>query len=550
MAAAVDNEATGRARRGRNPVMRRVLRRQLVAVCIVAAIVIVLLLVPTIKSSGGTWGAIPADVTVPAEPGTSGVTVAGVQCRPGVRQIPWSKYAPICLPAWHGNNGGATWNGVTAHTITLSYRMASTTELAFLYSILPPSVVGTNNEAVRTMQAYVNTFNHYFELYGRRVVLVPFNGQGNFINEDTGTGQQQAEADAVTVATKLHAFADMSLIDSSTMYDTALSGQGVVTFGLYLQDYSWYAAHAPYEYTPGPNCTKDASAIGALLGHQLAGLPAIYAGSPAIRAKIRSYGILYPANPGSTLCAQDISQELRRYGAPVRLMDAFTFNLSELPAQLTSALAQMKNAGVTTVICSSCDPVTPILMMSAAQSQGYYPEWFMQSYFAQSDSGIDPFIQLVQKAAPGEVGGIIGTGVSAVPTSSQEAIRAYEMSHGGNTRGIMPSYPFAYGSLMMFFDALQAAGPYLTPKTFEQGLANTRELPPSVPGGMLGGWSFGPGTFDPASNFQVVHWYPNVTSPEDGEPGTFLTCDGGKVASFAEPAAVLPAHSQLDCPKA
>ncbi len=526
-------------------------RRQLWGLVALAVVVVLMLTVPTVSATNAesTWGQVPASVTKPAAPGTPGITVGGYRCGPGVRQFPWSHYAPICVPKWTGNNGGATWRGVTAHTIRLSYRVASSTDLKLIYGIIPPSVIGTNNEAIRTMQAYIKAFNKVFELYGRKVVLEPFTGQGNFIDEDTGTGQAQAEADAVTAATKLHAFADMSLVDSSVMYITSLENQGVVAFGLYLQDYGWYAQNAPWQYTPGPDCTKEAEAAGAVLGKEMAGRRAIYAGSATIRAKIRKFGIFYPNNPQSAICADQLVAQIQRYGGTVPVKVAFTFNLANLVNQAQSAVAQMKAEGVTTVICSSCDPVTPAFVLQAADNQAYYPEWFFESYFAGGTTSLDPFVQLFQKDAPAQVGGLLTTGEPSLPPSEQEALTAYRKGHDGNLDGILPSYPFTYSSILMFFDALQAAGPYLTPKTFEEGLANTKELPPSLPGGQLGGWSFGPGTFDPASNFGIMKWYPNVTSPQNGQPGTFLACNGGALYSYAKAGEEVPAHTQPVCPK-
>ena len=61
----------------------------------------------------------------PPGEGQSGTTVSGYTCIPGRRQVPWSLYAPYCVPAWHGNNGGATAPGVTATTINVSVNYAS-----------------------------------------------------------------------------------------------------------------------------------------------------------------------------------------------------------------------------------------------------------------------------------------------------------------------------------------------------------------------------------------------------------------------------------------
>ncbi len=535
--------------RARSHVRSAILRRQLFGAGLLAVAAAAMLLVPTTSASSGSGSSsIPAYVTRPAAPGTPGLTVGGYRCAPGVRQFPWSAYAPICIPKWQGNNGGATAPGVTAHTIRLSYRLAASTDLKLLYGLIPPSAIGTNSEAIRTMQAYINIFNKVFELYGRKVVLVPFTGQGNFINEDTGTGQAQALADAVTAATKLHAFADMSLVDSSVMYTQALEDEHVISVGLYLQDYGWYSQNAPWQYTPGPNCTKEAAAAGAVIGREMAGHRAIYAGSAATRSKVRKFGLIYPNNPQAAICADLIAQQMARYGASVAVKVAFTFNLANLVTQAQSTIAQMKAAGVTTIISSGTDPVSPAFFLQAADQQFYHPEWFTESYFAGGTSSLDPFVQVFQKDAPDQVGSIITTGNPSVSSASDEALLAYKLGHHGSLSGILPSYPFTYGSILMFFDALQAAGPYLNPTTFEKGLANTADLPPSKPGGMLGGWSFGPGTFDPASNFEVMRWDPTKASPQNGKPGTFVACNRGAVYAYADPAKSMPAHSRLVCP--
>src|SRR5262249_21298133 len=43
----------------------------------------------------------------------SGTTVNGTKCAAGVQQFSASVYAPPCMGAWTGNNGGATAHGVT-----------------------------------------------------------------------------------------------------------------------------------------------------------------------------------------------------------------------------------------------------------------------------------------------------------------------------------------------------------------------------------------------------------------------------------------------------
>src|SRR5207248_5248175 len=47
---------------------------------------------------GGRQLAVPTGITPPAAAGSAGLTRSGVQCGPGVRQVPWSVYATTCVP--------------------------------------------------------------------------------------------------------------------------------------------------------------------------------------------------------------------------------------------------------------------------------------------------------------------------------------------------------------------------------------------------------------------------------------------------------------------
>jgi len=528
-------------------------------VIMLIAIVIAMLLVPRQKvevpASSRTPSAvvIPKGVTMPGSPGSPGVTVSGTKCGLGIRQIPGDTYTPVCLPKWSGNNGGATSPGVTAHHINLTYRYATSNILALLYSFIPRSVIGTNANIFHTLATYVKYFNSRFELYGRTVSIKSFVGQGNFITEDTGGGIQSAQQDALTAADALHAFADMSLVDSTEMYVKALQDHGVLSFGWYLEPYSWYQANAPWQYTPGPNCSKGAQAAAAMLGKQLAGRVAKYAGSPYLRTRVRKYSIAYPDEPTAVTCAKDIIAGMKSYGTNVAQSYAFTFNPTDLPTQATEAVAQMKSAGVTTVILSSTDPLSPIDFMEAAARANYYPEWYLESYFGGPSSGLDGVIQnygaMAAKSVPGaqkELYGVIATGQPTYPRSSEQAYRVY-VAENGSASGIAPMYQTIYSTVLFFFDALQAAGPYLTPANLQAGLADVSELAPSKPQGSLGGWSFGPGTFDPMSTFSMLRWDVAKRSPVNGELGTLVACDHGKTFSYSKASSEVPSHIQLAC---
>lgn len=521
-------------------------RRWLYLVVAAAALLVLLLAVPEISTPAPTSTASSAvtlkpGMTPPTPQYGSGTTVGGVACGAGVSQVPWSAYAPPCQPAWHGNNGGATYRGVTAKTITITYRAASTAQLAELYGLLPPKVVGTNAEAVNTLQAYINTFNRSFELYGRKVKLVPFDGKGDFIDEDLGEDQAQAQEDAITVASSIKAFADMSLVDASALYASDLGAQDVVTSSLYENTASWYQQNAPWEYSPGPNCTKSAQATGAILGKQLGGLPAVLAGDPALRAKTRTFGIIYPLNPQAEQCEAADAAAMAHFGHPVVKAVSVKFDLSALIATADQAVAEMKAAGVTTVILSSSDPITPKFFMEAADADHYYPEWWFQSYFSGGQTNNDSFTRLFPAD---QIKNAFGIGMQTQPKNLQEAVTAYKMGNTQPGAQILPSYFWAYESVLQFFDALQLAGPDLTPQNFEAAM---RRIPQSKPWGMLMGWNGDRGPYDAAAQFHVVRYDLQRASPLDGQLGTYIACDGNKAFPYSADGTGVPAHTPLTC---
>jgi hypothetical protein len=437
--------------------------------------------------------------------------------------------------------------GVTPTTITVTYRAPSTSQITELYSLLPKSVVGTNAEIVQTLQAYVKELNKSFELYGRTVVLKPFEGQGDFINEETGSGQAGAQADAEKAHDEYGAFADVSLFDASPPYTQALASEHIISFPINLGTLQTYQQSAPYEYTPGPDCSKGAAATAAILGRTLGTQDATYAGSADLRSKTRVYGIVTTDNTQYVQCANLIDQDLLADGAKVPVDQTVTFNPTDYAGELSTDMAKMKQDGVTTVICASCDPITPSFAMEQANAQDYHPEWFLEPGFASDITLLPPFVRLFPKDQAGHV---LAFGNTPGPMAEQEAVKLYKEGNNGSVAGIMPTYNFAYSTLLLLFDGIQAAGPDLTPQTFEKALSDTSggDLLPSSSNASFGQWEFGAGTFDPASSFQILRWDTTATSPYDNQAGTFEACNNAATYFYAGLDSQFTADTSISCP--
>jgi hypothetical protein len=289
-----------------------------------------------------------------------------------------------------------------------------------------------------------------------------------------------------------------------------------------------------------------ALSTGAVLGKQMGGLPASLAGDAAWRATTRKFGIIYPLNPQAAQCAQQDANAMAHFGHPVVKSVSVKFDLAALISTANQAVAEMKAAGVTTVILSSSDPITPKFFMLAADADHYFPEWWMQSYFAGGQTNNDSF---TRQFPADQIGDVIGIGAQTQPQASQEAIVAFNKGNTHPGEPLLPSYFWAYETAVQFFDALQLAGPNLNPTTFEAAM---KEIPQSQPikglsYSMLMGWNGNTGPWDAAAQFQVVKFDPRRRSPLDGKPGSYIACDHNATFPYSADGIGVPSHTQLTC---
>lgn len=500
--------------------------------------------------SGGSGAGVraPGGASGGATPGAyaSGTMVSGVACGPGVKQVAWSAYAPPCVPAFHGSNGGASSPGVTSKTVTVSFRLANSGEFAAVASVAGPalgvpagtSAVQFEQDQLAILDTYVKLFNKQFELYGRQVVVKSFTGQGDPLQEVQGQDLAGASADAAT-AKSLGAFADVSSLiagGDTQPYEEDLAKNGVMSLGAIYMPQQWFQQYSPYGYGIAyPNgTTAGVAAAQAICGH-LAGLPVTHAGG-GLDGKPRVFGMAIPENPAYAAVGNQIQSTLA--GCGVKLADRvnYALNITTGQQQATNAVAQLKSDGVTTVICA-CDPIVPSFLTQAAVQQSYYPEildlWWGDALgrLAQTsvwDNALS-FGELAQAPVP----------------SQTEAYRAFEMvSPGKNPASEFLYYPQLYETLLLFFDGLQAAGPDLTPQNFLKGLSS---LPPVV-GGEFGPWNFQSDPYDPSAAWQLGWWNPNMTSNLDGQKGGWQNCVAGAFFAYGKPASWgLANHTQPPC---
>ena len=298
----------------------------------------------------------------------------GHAARARPQQVPGDPYSPPCI-SFSGSNGGRHVGRRVAPTRSTSrYRITSDSESfqQTLASLGGANITDTTADIERTVSALATYFDNHFQFYGRKLNIEFFNGQGSITNELLGSGQQQADADAVTSAQQLHAFAELNGVTEP--YDVALAAaarrllRGALPVGLLhgpVRPVHVEPRHRVQRRGRRPPASSTSS-------RWPAGTPTTPAAAcRASRARWRSSP---RATPGTRRRRSRPCRQAHAAGHPITDNIQYQLNLSTLSSQASNVISQLQNDGITTVFCG-CDPVFPVYLTSRAAEQGYTPEW-------------------------------------------------------------------------------------------------------------------------------------------------------------------------------
>ena len=481
----------------------------------------------------------------------TGVTVSGTRCTPGAPQ--WnSPYAPPCVPKFTGNNGGATYNGVTKNQITLSRReYPSTANGAQIAAQAKNEGYALPQVTDQVMNVFLNYFNHVYELYGRKVVIKPYTSGSNYTAELLNGNQAPACADAQAIAHQMKAYGDVGFGDDfegggTGVFAQCAAQQKLVVFqGAAYFNEAYYQSLNPYVWNNVQECQRIAEMSAEVYGTLLANKKAIYAGDPALQSQTRKFGTYVPGLPQYESCTNEFKQamEQKYHVSPASINTEFTYNLdiSTFQQQAQQAMIQFKAAGVTTVI-TACDSFSLALLTKAAKAQNYHPEWLLNGVAGDDTDAV------AQTYDQTEIQGHLFGLSEAAPQNTffgpkSPAGILYQKLTGHQ---IPPGTDGDYQFLVSLFNQLQAAGPKLTPFTMSRG---THALPTmGAPGFVYGTWEYntgpsgkgGTGDHTAITDDRFVYWNGGATSPINQQKGTYIPVFGGKRYSLGNWPSSLP----------
>jgi hypothetical protein len=486
---------------------------------------------PGAAATGAQGGAGAGTVTTGA---AAGVSRGGITCGPGVRQMPYNSYAAPCVPAWSGDNGGATSRGVTADAIRIVRRGFPDTANSQAVDAVVAQAGGASpavTEAVR--QELEPYFGRYYELYGRKIEWIDYDSRfGDSTAETQGKGREGACLDAEVVANELHAFAVMGDRTALSKPFTECAAQrGVVVLdGASYASENFYRQRHPYAWATITDCERINHQVFEYIGKRLNDRPARWAGDPAMRTRKRVFGVYTPVGDGQDdTCDKIYDSESARYGIPEVSTYHYVLDVSRFPDEAARGAIQMQRDGVTTLIMA-CDPISMIFLSQSATAQGWHPEWFLIGIILTDTDNAARLYD--QGQVDGHLFGMSQLGATTDLLGPKgEPGKAYGALTG---KVIPPGTAGQFYELTVAYNFMQAAGPILTPATLGAGVYR---LPPGgAPDYPDGYWSYldgpdgTPGAHDHTlvDDAREVYWRGDVRSTNDGKPGTYVETYGGR----------------------
>ncbi|MBV8161059.1 MAG: hypothetical protein JO265_09065 [Acidimicrobiia bacterium] len=434
-----------------------------------------------------------------------------------------SFFAGDCYAPFSGDNGGSTYQGVTATTIKVVLYLPQDHDpvLSFAYGAI--GTTDTNAQTAQTLQDFVTFFQTYYETYGRKVDLVPYTATGTILDEVA------ARADAVSIAESIRPFAVIGGPMLTNAFADELAARKILCLDCTPgQPDAWYAARAPYVWgvTIGPEQAQQV--LAEYVGKRLAGRKADNTDDPNLDTRKRSFGIIYlTTGPDSDQIEQEFEQNLARYNVHPAQVLSYKSPL-DLLNDAPSLIAKLKDAGVTSVIFSG-DPIAPGALAGAAANQRWYPEWIVTGS-GYTDTNV--FGRTYDGSEWRHAFGITFLPARTDPSVSGTKF-LYQWFFGRPTPAPTGAQ-LTVGDFTLLYSVLQGIGPQATPQAFQAALFAAPPTPraitePSVSFGNKGLW---PHTdylgIDDATE---IWWDPAATGPDElGRQGRgmFEFVDGGK----------------------
>ena len=459
-------------------------------------------------------------------------------------------FAPPCVAgvpgaAYPGNNGGATWQGVTKDTIEMvTYVPSYGTEVD---TILKAQNLDYNADQAAVFNAAFQKFiNSHYNLYGRKLRIDTYQGTCSTVPPD----YQCLNGELDKMVATYHPYAVVFIAPLCSACFTELSRLKVVNAGGTGFSDAFRAANAPYIYDASMSSTRVEQQFADFWCHQMtsqggSGRVASFAGSgnPAqdFRTKPRVLGITSSNDPDIQATVKNVLYPALEKGCGEKVTHEYFYanDISTATQQSNAGTAAMNtsNNPATSVLCL-CDPVSPLFSYNASATNNYWPEALIASNQAMDiDSSAQSYVDnngTATLACPtpnlgcpfdGAIG--IGEAANDVAPADIPAQKVFTASSNGASSPVSPLVLQGFwDNYQMLASLVQNAGPLLTPARMQAaapalGMRGGLETGHPLRGFVAGEWSW-------TRDVRILYFNKHKTSLYNGKPGAWVQIEGGR----------------------
>ena len=432
-----------------------------------------------------------------------------------------------CAPRFTGDNGGATYRGVTREKLTIVLYQPKVNPV--VNSVIQAAGAGEDPAAQRdALAAFASFFQKHYELAGRTVEWKTFSGDCTVDPPDNPCLQ----AEARTIVSTMKPFWVLWPTGRPAFF-RELSRLGVLNSGGLTYGGSFSRGQRPYHWSAFMDGDRVATNVADYWCKKMNGKNAALAGDQALRTQKRKLGILVRQDPANKEGADLLSSLVSggRCAGPKPTIITYSQDISQSQQQNASAVAALRQAGVTTVV--SLGSVLEISLQAQGFTRnGYFPENLM------SGAGLTDIDQAARIIPADQWDNAFGPGnlVNAQPREKMDDSLAWRDAGRSGTPYTQAGILFQ--EMQQIVWQLQLTGPRLTPLDVERASL-------SMP--VLGGWDnsgrnpfvqryqFSDRGYSGPSDSREVYWSSTARSAADGQAGAYIALRGGQrypVGSF------------------
>jgi hypothetical protein len=373
------------------------------------------------------------------------------------------------------------------------------------------------------LQPIVDFINSHFQLYGRRLVLVPYAAKGS-------RGAQHSDAQA---AAQSAAFATMDYVASdgyAALEDEFLASVAAqhmlgVRTGREWGESGLLDSHAPFLWSYAPTLGNLESAAADVICRQLAHHPATH--SAEYPATERVFAALVPDDKwmGQSPSTRELKDGLDACGVKLRVATYSALGVDQTASDQQQML-QLQSDGVTTVIYLSVHCCIPDQPPHSASSVGYHPEWFLLGQVQDDEE-----LTWAAGAPSDQLRSMFGLAPWSRPVVSGDdpTTQVYAAQNARTKQSAANNAAGAYHELLLLASGIQSAGPRLTPATFQAGLQALRFPNPGAASApyFQATVGFDDGRHTMTSDYALAWWNVSARSKQsvDGAHGAFCYVD-------------------------